>query len=246
MIMIGICDDDRECRKILCGYCQDYLKNAGEIREYPSGNVFLEIFKQKNVYEEELVPDILLLDIEMAGASGIDVKKQLARSELETRILFITNHDEMMEEAYGKHVFGFLKKPFTYEKFKKKMDEIMEDVDRGRRKAEVITGKHDREMLFLSQIIYLKSAKPYTEVYFVKRGQMLKKLDERGIGRWEEELRFEDFFLIDRSYLINLAHVENARENKVWLDNGMELKISRRKKTMFWDIYKKYLLQYAK
>ena len=246
MITIGICDDDIEYRKVLCNYCQKILNNTGEIREYPSGDIFLENFRQKNFYDEGGVPDILLLDIEMAGASGIDVKKRLARLMLETRILFVTNHDEMMEEAYGKYVFGFLKKPFTYEEFKQKMDDIMEDVDRGRRKTEIITGKHDRVTLFLSQIIYLKSAKPYTEVYFVKKGSVLKKLDERGIKRWEDELQFENFFLIDRSYLVNLEHVENARENKIWLDNGMELKISRRKKTIFWNLYKKYLLLYAK
>lgn len=42
----------------------------------------------------ELRPDLIVLDIEMPGMDGIQVARQVRRMELQTRIFFLTVHDE--------------------------------------------------------------------------------------------------------------------------------------------------------
>lgn len=106
---IAICDDHDVTREALKGFCRDFFAGKKlreiEIEEYASGEQYLAA--------EEA--DILLLDIEMGQMNGIEVKERLQRQQAEARILFVTSYDEFMEEAYGRNVFGFLKKPLQYE-----------------------------------------------------------------------------------------------------------------------------------
>ncbi|MEU0241389.1 response regulator transcription factor [Nocardiopsis sp. NPDC006198] len=57
-------------------------------------------------------PDVLLLDIEMPGPSGIDVVRDLRRNSLSTRTVMLTSfdHDEYVHEALRFGASGFLLK----------------------------------------------------------------------------------------------------------------------------------------
>ena len=75
------------------------------------------------------LPDILLLDIEMEGMSGIELKDLLGEREKRVRICFITSHSELAVEGYGDGVFGFLVKPLEYERFAVKMKLMVRDLE---------------------------------------------------------------------------------------------------------------------
>ena len=68
-MQIAICDDNKIERALLKTYCLRYLKESSvwEIAEYDSGESFLRDNKAQ----------ILLLDIEMDGMSGIAVKEKM-------------------------------------------------------------------------------------------------------------------------------------------------------------------------
>lgn len=246
MISTGICDDEEESREKLRRFCREFFGPDSELREYASGEEFLKTLENNKALERGKAPDILLLDIEMAGPDGIEVKRKLIKAETGTRIVFVTSHDEWMADAYGKNVFGFLTKPLRYEKFEEKMWEVAEDVERGKRKVEFIMNQYERKELFLAQILYLKAAKPYTEVWFRERGEVRRKVDENGIQTWKERLWQSDFFMLDKSNLVNLEHVQKVRGEDVLMDDGTELKVSRRKKTEFWREYKRYVDEHAR
>ena len=55
--------------------------------------------------------DLLLLDIEMGDIDGITIKNRLGKQGNVKNILFVTNHAEVMQEAFGINVVGFLNKP---------------------------------------------------------------------------------------------------------------------------------------
>ncbi|WP_435111033.1 response regulator [Nocardiopsis synnemataformans] len=60
----------------------------------------------------ELEPDVLLLDVEMPGLTGIEVVRALHRLSLPTRIVMLTSfdHDEYVHEALRYGASGFLLK----------------------------------------------------------------------------------------------------------------------------------------
>jgi DNA-binding NarL/FixJ family response regulator len=59
-----------------------------------------------------LRPDILLLDVSMPELSGFGVMRQLARENLEVKVLFITHHRQAayVEEARRRGAVGYLLK----------------------------------------------------------------------------------------------------------------------------------------
>lgn len=102
-IRIGICDDSDHDRHYLKSIIKNYFKGREiepEIVEYGSGE---EFFRKPDV-------EILFLDIEMNALDGIMVKNELQKLQAETRIVFTTSHNDLMRDAFGKQVFGFLVK----------------------------------------------------------------------------------------------------------------------------------------
>lgn len=244
MVIIGICDDDEKSRKKLKTFCERFFPAEDEILEYASGKDFWHEMKSET--DGKKVPDILLLDIEMEDLNGLEIKRKLIQADAGTRILFVTNHEELMAEAYGKNVFGFLTKPLRYERFEEKMQEMQEDIERGRRNIEIVLNPYERKKLRLAQILYLKAAKPYTEVWFLEKGTVKKLLDGRGIQTWKEELSHSDFFMLDKSCLVNLGHVQKVWGEEVLMDDGTMLTVSRRRRSEFWRVYKKYVDEQAR
>ena len=65
---------------------------------------------------EEMRPDIVWLDIEMAGKNGLDVAAKIKTLSPFTNIVFVTGYQEYALDAVQMHVSGFLLKPVTKEK----------------------------------------------------------------------------------------------------------------------------------
>lgn len=65
----------------------------------------------------ELRPDVVLLDIRLAGLSGLELARQLRRSGAEARIIILTSHDDeaYLIEAAQAGVHGYLLKSASAE-----------------------------------------------------------------------------------------------------------------------------------
>ncbi|HWT72626.1 MAG TPA: response regulator, partial [Oxalicibacterium sp.] len=61
---------------------------------------------------DELVPDVVLLDVQMPGMSGIELAAHLARREgVAPAIIFVTAYDEYALKAFDVHALDYLLKP---------------------------------------------------------------------------------------------------------------------------------------
>ncbi|HSO27275.1 MAG TPA: response regulator transcription factor, partial [Anaerolineales bacterium] len=75
-----------------------FLEKAPDIKviaEAEDGELALQLTR-------ELVPDVLLLDMEMPGLKGLEVAKALKGSDLSTRILALSTYDQKQ------YIFGLL------------------------------------------------------------------------------------------------------------------------------------------
>ncbi|MGK7295187.1 MAG: LytR/AlgR family response regulator transcription factor [Candidatus Wenzhouxiangella sp. M2_3B_020] len=60
---------------------------------------------------EHLQPDVILLDIEMPGTSGLDIAHRLAAGARPPAIVFVTAHDRYAVEAFGVAAVDYVVKP---------------------------------------------------------------------------------------------------------------------------------------
>lgn len=238
MLKIGICDDDSEIRSELHSFCERFFgEGQCEISHYGAGEEFLE----KGCGGAR--PDILLLDIEMEGMDGIQVKDILQRQKEEVRIIFVTSHKELAAEGYGKYVFGFLVKPFDYGQFEQKLRPVEEDLRQEERHVALKMNGTGRRIR-MSAVCYIEADGKYVR-FHLETGER-PPYDERSIGTWERELAGSDFAMSHKSCLVNLAWVREIRDADLLLKNGGTVRVSRRMKAGFKERYRTYMLRSAR
>ena len=80
----------------------------------PGGEVVGEAGSSEEALEKavQLKPDIVLMDISMPGAGGIEVTRQLRLRNKDTRVIILTVHDdrELLQEALRVGAYGYVLK----------------------------------------------------------------------------------------------------------------------------------------
>lgn len=67
-------------------------------------------------------PDVVLLDIEMPGASGFDVVRQALEEGAQCAFIFVTAYDQYTIEAFEQEVADYLLKPVAFERLEKALE----------------------------------------------------------------------------------------------------------------------------
>ncbi len=225
-LKVAVCDDDERERSSVRDFCGREIERLSDCQV----QVYAFADGQELLYSE-IDFDILILDIEMKKIDGIRVKNEFAFKYERTKIIFLTSHSELMSEAFGKNVYGFvdkLKKP------KERLSELLKQTIRDwyKEKEQIIIFENNKMVkLYLREIVYIKSSDVYLEVYTVRneiyviRNSMKKFLEEYGrVG----------FYRVHKSYSVNLKYVEEITSNKIIMnlaekEKQLKLPISRGK-----------------
>lgn len=106
---ILIVDDDEDLRSELRDFLEDY-----EIVEAANGKEALELVGRANDI------GLVILDVKMPGISGLEVLKQLKKTDPELDIIIFTGHSskEAAIEALKNRADDYIEKPFSAEKIR--------------------------------------------------------------------------------------------------------------------------------
>ena len=108
MIQIAICDDERESVALHEKIVKTSLQKLGigyEITTYTkSSNLLYDITDDHFFY------DLLLLDIEMPGFTGMELPEKIKPFLPNVKIIFITSHLEYAIDAYELSIFRYVPK----------------------------------------------------------------------------------------------------------------------------------------
>ncbi len=234
MIRVGICEDEAICRKDIGNMLERYFTGNEieyQLKEYESGNAFMK---------QNEATDILILDIEMEGITGIQLKDWLGKNDGDVKILFVTNHMEKMPEAFGKNVYGFLNKPVEWEEFIKYLNRMAEDTDEFYSYL-VIKGVDQEFVIRIKDILYFVSEDKYSRVITTDN----KQFCDKSLGQWENELTNHFFFRCHKRYLVNFRNISTIDE-QINMNNGQKIPVSRRKRKELNDAYLEYIIRKAR
>lgn len=227
---ITICDDSLQEIETLTELCRRYGRE---------NDIEMEI---RGVSDPALVLaedpcDLLLLDIEMPGMSGIAVKDSYFGQE-KPLIVFVSSHDEMMPEAYGPNVIGFLLKPVQWEFFCRRMHSAYMLLHR-----DFPIEFEDGMVVSSRDLVMFRAEGKLTEAVFADgtRKQWLR----RSLQNWEELLGEEGFIRVSKSCLLNCRHIKDFDGPVIRLKNGETVEPSRRRKSQclaqFQDYCRKFI-----
>ncbi len=114
-IKVLICDDSAFMRKVL----RDILEGAGfsNFIEAGTGKEAIEKFGAEK-------PDLVLLDIMMPEASGIEVLQQIG-AEATALVISAIGQETMVEDAKKNGAKGYLTKPFENDKVLEEIKKVL-------------------------------------------------------------------------------------------------------------------------
>jgi len=198
----------------------------------------------------QLSPDVVFLDIQMPGKSGLDLLTELPEKHFE--IIFVTAHNEYMLQALQYSAADYLLKPVDEDRLVESVQRVERRLAAGkeeeRRKALLHNlGKagNPAEMrlclptmkgfmvLKLDEIIYCEAERSYTIFHLVDNRTVTVS---KPLLEYDQVLQETSFLRIHKSFLINLNHVKEYQRGEgglVIMSNNDEIEVSRRKKDMF-------------
>jgi DNA-binding NtrC family response regulator len=118
MIKIVIADDDKNLRKVLVNELSD---EGFEVIETDQGAKTVELL-ERNEY------DVLLLDMNMPGLSGLEVLKKIKELEISTEVIILTAYATVSTavETMKIGAYDYLTKPFQIEELKTVIEKAYE------------------------------------------------------------------------------------------------------------------------
>jgi len=246
MIRTIIIDDEPSAVSVLTTILQKYCKDDVELIATAGSP---EDGKQ---LIEQLHPDLVFMDVEMPGMTGIDLVKSFKSPTF--RVVFVTAYDAYALEAFRVSAVDYLLKPIGSEDVIKVVQKIKTDVRNELGKLAVQLQQLDKllnnhsdnsdqkigiamsdKIVFVSfsSIIYCEASGPYTHVYLTD-GQKL--VSSKALGEFESQLSGYKFFRIHHHYLINLNKVKEFQRNDggyVIMENNKQLDVSQRRRKDF-------------
>jgi two-component system, LytTR family, response regulator len=203
---------------------------------------------------EKHKPDLVFLDIEMPGMTGVDLLRSFKDPSF--RVIFVTAYDAYAIEAFRLSALDYLLKPVEGDDVVKAVQKIKKDINRNENtissqlqqlekllmqntsasETKIGIGMADKIVFVtISDIVYCEAQGAYTHVYLEDGKKMVAS---KSLGDFEAQLSTNKFFRIHHSYLINLNRVKEFQRHDggyVIMENNKQLEVSQRKRKDFLD-----------
>jgi two-component system, LytTR family, response regulator len=242
-ITVLIVDDSAQARKLLRLMLKEQAADfavADEAANLPEAIALIRKIK----------PDVVFLDIEMPGKSGLQILDELPRNEVNYDIVFTTAYNEYALKAFRLSAIDYLLKPIHENHLAETIQRIRERKEKGllqvrldalasnlsREKEELlcIPVMNGYEYLKIADIEYIEADGSYARI--VDRNGRTT-LVSKNLKYFEMALADQKNFLrVHRSFLINLAHQKafsRSGRGTITMNSGREIDLARDRREAF-------------
>lgn len=212
MIKVLIVDDNEKMAQIL----EQVIKNQDgfEVAAVGAdGQSALRLF-------DKYVPEVVFMDIEMPGMTGVECAKEILAKEPDTYIVFSTAHDEYMGEAFEMYAFDYILKPFKIERLIGTLARISgmlqknPEPEKSIKKLDKILIKNRDGMSFvdIDEIMLVFREGSRTKIVTRKNAYFTSM----NLNVIETRLEGESFMRTHKSYIVNLKYIEQILPYGRW------------------------------
>ena len=235
MLKVVLVDDEAPARQLL----RQYLEDHPELVVVGEANNGVDAIK----VIQEMRPDLLFLDVQMPGLTGLEVLTHLNELPL---IIFSTAYDQYALKAFELHAVDYLLKPYTRERFETALRHLAARLQKPQEAVRTLTQAmvdeedqhaYPRKILVargnklvainVDDIQWVSAEGDYSSL-ITAEGRFLSQY---GIGQLEKKLNPSAFIRVHRSSIINLQYVKELfREGHTYdakMQNGDVVKVSR-------------------
>ncbi|MCM1499716.1 MAG: LytTR family DNA-binding domain-containing protein [Clostridium sp.] len=237
MIHILLCDDEEKVLDRTKKYIDSIrreLKYEIEIKTYADAESVLR--RVRNSGESS---DILITDIDMPDLSGMEMVQILRDEGVNMILIFMTAHAEYVFQSFEYFPFRYIRKEFMETELLPALQAACEKVHAERDISLSIKTQDGILAVRTCDILYYELENRKCVIYTIqnKQYETWKRISEL-----REEMGEMDssFLQIYRGCMVNKKFVKTIKKDRIVLENGIELPISRRKKQEISDAMMEY------
>lgn len=230
-----VIDDELHARTLLKGMLEEFCSDIEVLatcEDLPNG--------VKNI--RKLKPDLVFLDIEMPGHSGLELLDFFDRDEVNFDIIFTTAYNNYAIQAFKLSAIDYLLKPIEPEELEKSVERfkfksiktdysiLKSNLTQGSVKKLAIPTISAIKFIETDQILFMKADGAYTQIYLQNNTNITSS---KSLKTFEESLsENRNFFRCHKSYIVNLSHITDYIKSDggyMKVDNKHEVAISSEK-----------------
>lgn len=151
--------------------------------------------------------DVVFLDIDMPGVSGVQLAEAMARLERQPAVVFVTAHSEHAVKAFEVMAADYLVKPVEVDRLRVAIGRLAPAHSEEARVERIPVEKAGRKLLLQVEDIYYVMAR---DDYSYLHTESERYLSTVSLAHLEHRLSPSGFFRIHRRYLVNLAQVREV------------------------------------
>lgn len=212
MIKIMVVEDEEQIRKILCKMIE---KNEG-----CKVVAACESFSSAITEFIKLRPDVVFMDMDLNGESGLECAKAITEVDPKVKIVFATAHSEYMANAFEIYAFDYLVKPFDMERIANTLKRIesMTRVKESEEKSEsshgklIIKGKEEINLVDTNDIIMIERVDGVSRI--VTKDEVF--ITTQSLVSLEEKVDPDKFMRCHKSYIIRTDAIKKLEVYGRW------------------------------
>lgn len=162
--------------------------------------------------------DLLFLDINMPGLSGIELYKRIDQG---TSVIFTTAYPEFAVEGFNLNALDYLLKPFSYERFLQAVTKAKEfysfnnPVEKPQEQYLFVRADYSLIKISIADILYIEGLDDYLKIHIANSKTVVARMTMKSIL---EKLPARDFARVHRSFIIPLARIKNVRNKMIAIE----------------------------
>lgn len=218
MLEIFVCDDDVNITDYLGFFI---MKNFGSDYKVVKFNQSRDLI---NLIEfSELVPDIIIMDINLKDGNGIETVKKLQDMHPKLKVIYLTGVINYATDIFKTNPSYFLVKPINENQLCDAIKKVSRDIEYEKSDSVVIKANGSETILYRREIMYVESQ---------GRRLILHKADGKINEIYEKMDIFEKklgstFIRSHKSFLINMKYIAERTNREFYLTDGKVLPISK-------------------
>jgi DNA-binding LytR/AlgR family response regulator len=208
LIKCIIVEDERLAQKVL----QAHIEKTPELELLAVCNNAPEA---QNLLQNNIV-DLIFLDIELPGMSGMNFLKTLHDPPL---VILTTAYVDYAIESYEFNVVDYLLKPISFERFSKAINKIVVGklfTQKSKREKELrdhmyIKSSSKFFKVNFSEIVYIEGMKDYLKICTNDS----KLVTHQTMSEMEKLLPVDQFIRVHKSYIVSMARIKSIYGNNI-------------------------------
>lgn len=156
-----------------------------------------------------LAYDVVFLDIDMPGLSGMQLAEAFAELDRAPAIVFVTAYSEHAVKAFEVEAADYLVKPVEVPRLRRAIERLApaEQASAGARVERVPVEKAGKKLLLAVEEIFHVMAKDDYSYLFTDGERYLSTLS---LAQLEQKLEPRGFFRVHRRFLVNLSQIKEV------------------------------------